>query len=197
MLEIRNISDHQRLGLLNLQACFPDQNRFSKREIEKKATAYLLKQLISNDDFELCYTEHNKPFLKGCIERISISHSHDMLCVLVNSREETGVDIELLRDKVLNIRHKFLSMPEQEFAGSDIERLISLWAAKEALYKVHGRKSLDFKANLAIEPFTDDTLTGHILLPGSKPSYRLKREKIGNYILVYILHEIQFTGKQA
>ncbi len=86
MPEIRDISAHQRLGLLD--------------------------QLLRGESYELKYTEHNKPFLKGRREKISISHSHDMLAVMCDTRAETGVDVELLRDKELRIRHKFLTSSE-------------------------------------------------------------------------------------
>jgi 4'-phosphopantetheinyl transferase len=42
-------------------------------------------------------------------KHISISHSHDKLAIIVNEKEATGIDIELIRDKVLKIKHKFLS----------------------------------------------------------------------------------------
>ncbi len=190
VLEIRDISAHQRLGLLNL-ARFAAENQINvKREIEKAGTQLLLSRLLNNAYYDLCYTEHKKPFLRNRTEKISISHSHDILAVLISQKEETGVDVELLRDKVLRVRHKFLNHDEQRFANADITKLIILWAAKEAMYKVYGRRQLDFKNHMSVAPFTDDLLEGTLIAEGRNRKFSLKWEKLGNYILVYTLNEI-------
>jgi 4'-phosphopantetheinyl transferase len=196
VLEIRDISAYQRLGLLDLADFSRSRNMVSRREIEKAGTRFILSELLGAP-FELCYTDHNKPYLKGRPEKISVSHSHDKLTVLTNTREETGVDVELLREKVLKIRHKFLNARESAFAGADIERLITIWAAKEAMYKAHGRKQVDFSRHLAVEPFSGEDLRGSLAAGGTSRQFSMKRERLGDYILVYILNEIPVGHQQA
>lgn len=163
-----------------------------KRDLEKKGTLEVLAKLYPGKAVKLCYTPENKPYLQGVNEHISISHSHDKLVVLANAKESTGVDIELIRDKVINIRHKFLNQQELEFAGEDTELLITCWAAKEAMYKAYGLKEVDFAMHLSIETgsISDEVFYGSMDLPSFKKRYRMKRQKIDNYILVYILGEV-------
>ena len=197
MPEIRDISPHQRLGLLQLDHFARQHNIVEKRLIETAGTRFLLDELLGRGTYTLNYTEHNKPFLEGRSERISISHSHDLLAIVVNAREETGVDIELIREKVLRIRHKFLNDAERQFAGNDLEKLITLWAAKESMYKVYGRKKLDFCSHLHVDPFEGDDLQGKLEAGSSHKRYLMRRERLNGYILVYIMHEISFAHTQA
>jgi 4'-phosphopantetheinyl transferase len=152
----------------------------------------LLDKLFKGDRYELEYTNAKKPYIPGRTEHISISHSHDQLAILVSSLHSTGVDIELLRDKVLNIKHKFLNESELAFAGNDIEKLTTLWAAKEAIYKAYGLKEVEFSKNISVEKWKKDETNfyGSLSLPTFKRRYLLSREKLDNYILVYILSEV-------
>lgn len=145
---------------------------------------------MSDESIELAYTETNKPFLKNRNEHISISHSHAKLAIIVNKQESTGIDIELIRDKVKSVQDKFLNEQEIAFAGNDIEKLITLWAAKETLYKIYGLREIEFKQHLFIEPFHSNTIAGKIALNDFTKKYELVKEKIEDYILVYSLNEI-------
>lgn len=190
MIEIRNINPHLKLGLLDLKTFSLLNNYLLKRDLEKAATKLLLASVLKKDLSELCYTLTNKPFLKDSNTHISISHSHDKLAVIFNSKENTGIDIELIRNKILNIKHKFLNEVEDEYAGEDIENLTFIWAAKETLYKIYGLKGLDFKLNLSVELSNNDTFFGTITNDNYQKRYHLKKEKIENYCLVYALNEI-------
>lgn len=197
MPEIRDISPYQRLGLLELNKFARENNLSEKRQAEVAGTRYLLNALLKGERCQLRYTEHNKPYLEGRAERISISHSHDLLAVLMNTKEEAGVDIELIREKVLRIRHKFLNASEMKFAGNDLVKLISLWAAKESLYKVYGRKKLDFCSHLYVDPFEGDEINGMIKTGPVNKRFAMRRERLGDYILVYIVNEIPVVNPQA
>lgn len=193
MINILSINDHLRLGTLDMAAFSATQGLIEKRDLEKKATMALLKKLFPLTDVKLGYTPEKKPFLESVNTNISISHSHDKLAILVNDKESTGVDIELLREKVVNIKHKFLCEEELAYAGNDTERLTTLWAAKESIYKAYGLKGVDFARDMFIETETlhDDFFYGQLKLPQVQRRYRMKKEKHGNYILVYILNEVR------
>lgn len=190
MIELREISKTIHIGLLDLKAFAAENSFISKREIEKAGTSELLKHLLNSDNNLLEYSAENKPYLKGRKEHISISHSHDKLVIIINSEENTGIDIELIRDKVLNIQQKFLNEQELRFANNDIEKLVTLWAAKETLYKIYGLKEIEFIENLSIDNFEGQELIGRIKSDSLNKRFLLKREKIENYILVYALHEL-------
>ena len=143
------------------------------------------------------YTSFNKPYLEGRSEHISISHSHDKLAVLINSKENTGVDIELIRDKVVNVQEKFLNEMELSYARNHVDTLLTLWAAKEAMYKVHGEKELEFAKHLQVAQFFNNEFEGRIVHSNHTKRYWLKAENIGQYKLVYVLYEIQKDSPTA
>lgn len=190
MFHIRRIEPFITLGILDLKAFSEAEGINVKRDQEKAGALYLLKRLLGDAPFELGYSATNKPFLKGREEHISISHSHDRLAIIVNTQHNTGVDIELIRDKVQGIQHRFLNDRERAFAGNDTETLITLWAAKETLYKVYGLKEVDFRKHLFVDDFHGDRITAHIRMNDLNKSYLLAGERIDNYKLVYPLHEI-------
>lgn len=190
MVEIREINEHIRLGLLDLGSFSKQEEITVKREIEKAGVQYLLKQLLKTSGFELNYTAERKPFLRNRPEHISISHSHDKLAIIINTSEPTGIDIELMRDKVKNIQHKFLNESELLLADNNVDKLLTYWAAKEALYKVYGLKEVEFSLHLFVEGLEKKDLTGRIELSNFKKSYKLVSEDIGNYKMVYVLNEI-------
>ncbi len=161
-----------------------------KRELEKAGSLFLLEEMLKTNAFSLEYSPTNKPFLKHRTEHISISHSHDKLAIIINENENTGIDIELIRDKVLKIQHKFLNVNEMTFAKDQTEKLITIWAAKEAMYKVYGLKELDFISNLFVEKFDNNVIFGKIDNGSFKKQYRLASETIDNYKMVYVLNEL-------
>jgi len=190
VIELREINTFIRIGLLDLKVFAESERLQAKREIERAGTLYVLKHLLNFRSFDLKYTEENKPYLKGREEHISISHSHDKLAIIINSKENTGIDIELIREKVLNIQQKFLSPEELNFANNNIEKLVTMWAAKETLYKIFGLKEVEFIANLHLEDFEGSDIIGTIETTGMVKTFLLKQETIENYKLVYALHEL-------
>lgn len=190
LIEVKDIKPHLKLGILDLEAFSTINSLVNKRDLEKAGTVFLLKNLLNTVNFKLDYSPTNKPFLKGRNEHISISHSYNKLVIIINEFENTGVDVELMRDKILNIKLKFLNNSEQMLIDDNIETLTYIWAAKEVLYKIYGLKGLDYKNNLSIEINNKATFLGHIIIENSKKSYLLKKEKIQNYCLVYALNEV-------
>ena len=147
MIRIFNIHEGLLIGLLNLNDFARANGLFSKREIETEGKHHLLNHLL-NKDAEISYDINGKPHLVDDTRHISISHSHDKIAIIINTIEKTGIDIELIRDKVLKIKHKYLSESELKNAENDPEKLIIYWAAKETLYKIYGLKHVDFIKNL-------------------------------------------------
>lgn len=190
MINVKNIGPDITIGVLDLGLFSKRQPHLQKREQEKAGSYFLLCELLQTNNIDLAYTSTNKPFLAERTEHISISHSHDKLAVIINKVENTGIDIELIRDKVLKVRHKFLTKTEADFAKDDVEKLITIWAAKEAMYKVYGLKEMDFKAHLSVEPFKEDVIFGKINNANFNKSYKLMRETIDDYKMVYVLNEI-------
>lgn len=173
--------------------------RFTNEHRKKEwlAARILTAQLSAEKHTRIIYDEHSKPHLQNSTTQISLSHSHDLLAVILDEAA-TGIDIELIKDKVIRIKHKFMNREELDSLQGEheAEQLTVYWCAKESLYKLYGKKELAFKENLLIEPFRyseKGLLKGWIKKAGTSDSYTLQYEKLHcageNYMLAYVLHK--------
>ena len=139
------------------------------------------------EDFTIHYDESGKPHLTNN-QFISISHSRQFVVVMINEETTCGVDIEILSPKVDRIKHKFLSSSEIEMAKSN-ETLLIFWGAKEALYKMYGKKQIIFNEQLFLSKFDAEKnhFSGEIKTETAHHTVDLVYEKIEDFILVYTL----------
>lgn len=163
-------------------------NLLEKKKLEIIATRHLLKHLVENEGITysgISKDSHGKPHLLNTSGiHISISHAYPYAAAILDLSGSTGIDIEAPREQILRIRHKFLSEVELNLSN-DIDHLTILWAAKECLYKIYGRKQLIFKQHLAIAFRDSDTLKGEINIDESNEVFGLKFEKVDTHWLVY------------
>jgi phosphopantetheinyl transferase (holo-ACP synthase) len=89
-------------------------------------------------------------------------------------------------EKIRRIAHKFLSETERTEAEDDIEKLCVYWSAKEALYKLYGRRKVIFNENLYVFPFLKQQvqISGRLKINYIDEEYCIYIEKIDGYILV-------------
>ncbi len=129
-----------------------------KSEMHQRAFLSIRKllALAGYSDFNLKYDEFGKPHL---IEEkyISITHSHHFSAIIV-SNEVVGIDIEMQREKILKIAHKFVNEEElnrlQKTDLNDyIKKLTVKWGAKEAIFKIKNEKGISFKDDIQVAPF--------------------------------------------
>ncbi|MEO9968030.1 MAG: 4'-phosphopantetheinyl transferase superfamily protein [Reichenbachiella sp.] len=135
-------------------------------------------QGIRKDDF-------GKPHLIDSSYHISISHSYPMVACAIHPSRSCGIDIESARPQLLKIKHKFLNPQELAVCGDDLSKLCLHWAAKETLYKIHGRKKLIFTKELAVLSITSKEIKSQIILDTHTENYILKNEYFLEYSLVY------------
>lgn len=127
-----------------------------KRLLHWLSTRVLLRTMLNTKEYIDCkMDEHGKPYLPNLGYHISLSHSYDYAAVIVGKTKKVGVDIELIKHKIKTIKHKFLSDPElaQKQIGDNVNGLYVCWCAKEAIYKWHGKKGLEFRQHIHIQPF--------------------------------------------
>lgn len=117
------------------------------KRLQHLAGRHLLSVLYS--DFpvnEIQIAANRKPFLAGRQYHFSISHCGDYAAAIVSSDKEVGIDVEIPRQKIDSVLHKFLSGVElnnlYELDCPDLRYVTMLWAAKEAVYKWYGRSGL-------------------------------------------------------
>lgn len=135
----------------------------AKNENKRKEniTGWVLIKLLA-EHFDINYQgiwkdDHNKPHLIGGKEHISITHSYPYVAAQLHLEKPVGIDLENVTDKILKLEHKFLNEQETFDARHNVVKLMVYWSAKEALYKIHGRRSLIFKEQLEIAPFELET----------------------------------------
>ncbi len=188
---ISYIHENYTLALLDLGLFKQQQGIADKRLAEKEGTLHLLEVILGTKP-KLTYDAFRKPYIEmPNAPHLSISHSFDKLAVMMHQRLSIGIDIEKIRDKVIDIRHKFLSTPELAYCGTDAALLTLYWAAKEATYKAYGKKNLDFAAHLFVRPPWSNLqdLTVEINAPTCERIYKLHYKKLDDYILVYVVDE--------
>jgi len=186
LIEVKAIQPGLNIGLLKLQEFSHLYKSVPEKALNRAASKYVLEALLGYES-KILYTPEGKPFPEKSEAHMSISHSHGILVVALHNNGPVGVDIELIRDKVVRVQHKYLTTQEIEETQGEVERLITFWAAKEALYKYYALKELDFCANLMVTQ--TPSFKGTIQKGAYHKTLPLYQEKINNHILVCTLHE--------
>ena len=173
-------------------ACPPDITNPTKR-IEWQAGRAVLQHLAEEAGLTfsgIWKDDRGKPFLKNLPHHISLSHSFPYVAAQLSSVRTVGIDIEQPKEKLLKIAHRVFSPAEARDAGRDPVKNCIYWCAKEALYKIYGKRGMSFIENLRIHPFdleTKGTLTGEINMPDQQEKILLAYETGSDYALVNTL----------
>jgi phosphopantetheinyl transferase len=129
-----------------------------KSEIHQRAFLSIRKllDLAGYSDFDIAYDAFGKPHLADH-NYISITHSHHFSAIIV-SAEPVGIDIEMQREIILKIAHKFVNDDElNRLQKTDlteyIKKLTVKWGAKEAIFKIKNEKGISFKDHIQVTPF--------------------------------------------
>lgn len=111
--------------------------------------------------------QFGKPHLIDSPWHISLSHTGGWAAAVLHRSRPVGIDIEPIREQFGRVVPRVLSESEIMHAAGKPGRLAIYWCAKEALYKLYGKRELSFREHLHIEPFADgdQQLTGHVRLP--------------------------------
>jgi 4'-phosphopantetheinyl transferase EntD len=161
------------------------------KQIEWIAGRLLLASLVIDRGYAyhgIYKDEFGKPFLKDNHCQISLSHSYPFVVAIIHEDQAVGIDVEQPKDKILRIAPKFLSEEEQVSCGDDISLLCTYWCAKEALYKLYGKKKLIFKEHLAVDYrrfHGENLLFGKVIVNGASSRHALQVEKIGDSLIVF------------
>lgn len=158
------------------------------RQAEWIVTRFLVSYLCSLYDLPYQGTVHSpdgKPLLVGQKAQISITHSFPYAAAMIHLYKPCGIDIELPRQKMITVRHKYLHESEYQDSGETLERLSKIWAAKEVMYKLYGKKSLSMKDHLKMTFDDEWNLKGHFLNGSQHPPVPIKIEQIAQYILAF------------
>lgn len=134
-----------------------------KRKREFMATRLLRHELFGFQHIH--YSEIGAPFIED-EGFISISHSDQLVGIAINRNYLVGLDLESPRENILELSSKFLAPQECEhFDKTDKHEMTKVWSAKEAMYKLAGRKKIIFKEQLILSKDEHDGWRGTIINP--------------------------------
>ncbi|HBS88467.1 MAG: hypothetical protein A2W91_15065 [Bacteroidetes bacterium GWF2_38_335] len=162
-----------------------------RRRLQWLCTRALLAE-ISDSEKKIIYNNNGKPYLLDASNNISISHSDDLVSIILSKNHLVGLDIEKITGKVEKIEARFLSSEERLAVDEKnrINQLYTYWCAKEALYKIFGEKEIAFEGNIKIDPFVYDesgSFTGRVLTSRRSEEYELSYCIIYDYMVVWII----------
>jgi phosphopantetheinyl transferase len=179
----------------NLSLYYEEVNEINelteRKQKEWLSSRYLLQTLMGHNYRLAVVKDHfGKPYLIGTNHHISLSHSGDYTAAVV-SKKSTGVDIQYYTEKIIKIKHKFLSFKEMNHyeIDRDLNKLLIYWGAKESLFKAYGKGSVDFKKDLYVHPFelTDKELKAEVYKDDTTYHFTLKFIYNSKFIFVYIV----------
>lgn len=174
-LGIAKLPPAYKLELLRNEIALPEQKYIdelssSTRKLERATAIWLSKQLAS-DFSSIYYDEFKKPHFTEGNFYLSLSHTNNYVASIVHSDKRVGVDMEKIENKALKVASKFLSSEEYKTLSKQLDKELYAtiyWAAKEALYKLYGKKSLIFAKQIKVVGIGTNNFYGEIVNDNSE-----------------------------
>jgi len=161
-----------------------------KKQLEYVTSRILISKLCEEIDHQ--YTgiqkdEFGKPSLKDCAYHLSLSHSFPYAIAILNKKGSAGIDIEYPNEKLKRISSKFLNENELKY-GENLSDLCKVWCVKETLYKIYGRKKVDYKKHLHVDlGIAHDQCIGVFSNDEFEKEYQIRIEEYDGFIYCYNL----------
>ena len=149
-----------------------------KRQKEYLCTRLLLREIDRN--LSITYNKWGAPTL-NINKNISISHSKNIIAIIV-SKKNVAIDIEMISEKALKIKDKFLSNHDK--ISHSIEATTLAWSAKETIYKLHQKGDIDYKSDIKIKEI--NFVKNQITVLFQDNDIVLNYNKLNNHFLVYV-----------
>lgn len=128
--------------------------------------------------------DNGKPYLKDSYANISISHSFPIAAAMIHLKKPCGIDMERPREKLKVVREKFLHKSEMQYKD-DLDKLCTIWGAKEVIYKIFGRRFLSLKDEIKVNFISENLLKGEILKEGHEDTHDIHYEWVKEYLLAF------------
>jgi phosphopantetheinyl transferase len=164
------------------------------RELERKMIESACEwlhpgEILVKDDF-------GKPYWKNreiAMPHMNYSHTKDLLFWGEHNSQRIGVDIEHEREQLLRIKHKFCTAEELQFCQDNIQQILLVWSAKEAMYKAYGQKEIDFKEQMNVWDFEHlqgeqtGQFKGQLQVDGTSIEFEIEFRRKSPYLLTWTL----------
>jgi 4'-phosphopantetheinyl transferase len=143
-----------------------EKERYFEIKHENRKQEFVATRILRHEIFghqHIHYKNHGAPFIEN-EGYISISHTKNCVGIALNENHEIGFDLEYERPQIDKIQHKFISDTEKSIFNCDSKlESTKIWSAKEALYKLAGRKEIDFKTQLQLSKSKEEIWIGKII----------------------------------
>lgn len=119
---------------------------------------------------------------------VSLTHTNGLAAAIFHKDTPVGIDLEHVRERVLNIGSKFLSDSELDFVQKDPLLHTVAWSAKESIFKCQGKNGISPRQNILLDPFTkDDTCIRGKIIGTVDDNYffEINISVISNTVLAY------------
>lgn len=103
------------------------------------------------------YNEVGAPVVDTPNTHISVAHCAQSVAVAI-ANEPVGVDIEALDRNYERVKSRFMS-PAEEALSAREEWPAMVWTAKEAIYKLYGKREVDLTEDIRITAFDAERMT--------------------------------------
>jgi enterobactin synthetase component D len=97
--------------------------------------------------------EHGKSQSMNGHGYVSLTHTPGFAGAIFHREQPVGIDMDLIREKILKIGFRFLDSSELDFLEKDPVHYTMAWSAKESIFKCQGKKGVSFRENILLEPF--------------------------------------------
>jgi 4'-phosphopantetheinyl transferase len=159
------------------------QNEINKFKSTKRKLEYICTRLLLNvidEKLKISYNKYGAPILNNN-KYISISHTTKLIAIII-SKNKVGADLELISQKLLKIKSRFIS--NNDNVASNKENLTLAWSAKECVFKWHQKGNINFKEDIQINKIIEDP-NFEIYTKFQNQELILNYEEINNHFLVY------------
>lgn len=134
--------------------------------------------------------EHGKSQSMNGQGFVSLTHTLGFAGAIFHREQPVGIDMDLIREKILGIGFRFLDPQELDFLEKDPAHYTMAWSAKESIFKCQGKRGVSFRENILLEPFapTDQVIKGKIRgTDFADHHYAVEVRRLENVILTYTI----------
>lgn len=134
--------------------------------------------------------EHGKSQSMNGQGFVSLTHTLGFAGAIFHREQPVGIDMDLIREKILGIGFRFLDPQELDFLEKDPANYTMAWSAKESIFKCQGKRGVSFRENILLEPFapTDQVIKGKIRgTDFADHHYTVEVRRLENVILTYTI----------
>ncbi len=134
--------------------------------------------------------EHGKSHAMNGQGYVSLTHTPGFAGAIFHREQPVGIDMDLVREKILKMGFRFLDSSELDFLEKDPAHYTMAWSAKESIFKCQGRKGVSFRDNILLDPFDVNTSRIKGRIRGTEFAdhhYTVEVRQLENVILTYTI----------